>query len=164
MPAVLFYDVMVSLHVMAIVLAFGVTFAYPFLVPYITLNHPRALPALYDAMGLVGRRLIMPMATVALLIGIYLASDRDYWDQTWVTVPLVILIVIMGMGGALFAPTERKLAELTRRDVQASGADGEVVWGPDTQALARRNATAGAVASLLILVAIYFMVAKPFAG
>jgi hypothetical protein len=164
MLAVLFYDVMVSLHVMAIVLAFGVTFAYPFLVPYITLNHPRALPALYDAMGLVGRRLIMPMATVALLIGVYLASDRDYWDQTWVTVPLVILLVLLGMGGALFTPTERKLAELTRRDLEAAGPDGEVVWSAETQAVARRNATAGAVASLLVLVAIYFMVAKPFAG
>lgn len=164
MLAVRFYDVMVSLHVMAIVLAFGVTFAYPFLVPYITQNHPRAVPALYESMVMVGKRLITPMATVALLIGIYLASDADVWDQTWVTVPLVILIVLLGMGGALFTPSERKLAELTRRDVEAAGPDGEVVWSAETQAAARRNATAGGVASLLVLVGIYFMVAKPFAG
>jgi uncharacterized membrane protein len=149
---------------MAIVLAFGVTFAYPLLVPYITTNHPRAVPALYEAMGLVGRRLITPMATVALLIGIYLASDADVWDQTWVTVPLLILIALLAMSGAIFAPTERKLVDLTRRDVDAAGTNGEVVWSAETEAAARRVATAGAISSLLVLVAIYFMVVKPFAG
>ena len=149
---------------MAVVLAFGVTFAYPILVPYITNSHPRAVPALYEAMGLIGRRLITPMATLALLIGVYLASDADVWDQSWVTVPLVILIVLLGLGGAVFTPTERKLAALTRRDVEAAGSDGQVVWSAETQAAARRVATAGMVASLLVLVAIYFMVVKPFAG
>jgi uncharacterized membrane protein len=164
MLAVRFYDVMVSLHVMAIVLAFGVTFAYPFLVPYITMNHPRAVPAVYDAIAMLGRRLITPFATVALLIGIYLATDAEVWDQTWVTVPLVILIVILGLQGAVFTPTERRIAESTRRDVEAAGAGGEVVWSPQTQAAIRRWNSAGTVASLLVLVAIYFMVAKPFAG
>jgi uncharacterized membrane protein len=164
MLAVRFYDVVVSLHVMAIVLAFGVTFAYPFLVPYITINHPRAVPALYEAVTLTGRRLITPFATIALLLGIYLASDADVWDQTWVTVPLVILIVVLGMQGALFTPTERRLAELTRRDVESAGPAGDVVWSEETKAAARRWNTAGTVASLLVLVAIYFMVAKPFAG
>jgi uncharacterized membrane protein len=164
MLAVRFYDVMVSLHVMAIVLAFGVTFAYPFMVTYITANHPRAVPAMYDTMAMLGRRLITPMATVALLIGIYLASDADVWDQTWVTVPLIILIVLLGMNGAVSTPTERKLAQLTRGDVDTAGDGGSVTWSPETEALVRRDATAGTVAGVLVLVAIYFMVAKPFAG
>ncbi|MBI5106053.1 MAG: hypothetical protein HZB46_13920 [Solirubrobacterales bacterium] len=162
MLAVQFYDAVVALHVMAIVLAFGVTFAYPIMVPYVTRNHPAAVPAMYETMHLIGKRLITPAATVALLLGAYLASDRDYWSETWVTVPLVILIVLLGMGGAVFAPIERKLAELTARDVQGAGG-GPVAWSAEVESLARRNATAGAVASLLILVAIYFMVAKPFA-
>ena len=162
MLAVQFYDAVVALHVMAIMIAFGVTFAYPIMVPYITRNHPAAVPAMYATMSLLGKRLITPAAVVALLLGAYLASDRDYWSETWVSVPLLILIVVMGMAGALFAPTERKLAELTARDLQAAGG-GPVTWSPEVDALARRNATAGTVASLLILVAIYFMVAKPFA-
>jgi hypothetical protein len=44
-PAILVYDVVVSVHVMAIVLAFGVTFAYPILFPYLQRAHPEALPA-----------------------------------------------------------------------------------------------------------------------
>jgi small-conductance mechanosensitive channel len=162
MLAVRFYDAVVALHVMAIVLAFGVTFAYPVMIPYITRNHPQAVPAMYDVMSVIGRRLITPAATVALLLGAYLATDADLWSEVWVTVPLVILIVLLGMAGAVFTPTERKLAEATRRDVDAA-AGGAVSWSPEVDALARRNATAGAVASLLVLLAIYFMVAKPFA-
>lgn len=163
MLAVRFYDVVVSLHVMAIVIAFGVTFAYPVLIPYIFRNHPRAVPGLYAGMVQLNRRLITPAATVALLLGVYLASDADVWDQAWVTIPLVILIVVLGMVGAVFTPAERRLAELTERDSAATAGDA-VAWSPEVQALMRRDATAGAVASVLILVAIYFMVVKPFAG
>ncbi len=75
-------------------------------------DHP-----LHDVQGRLGKRLITPFATLLLLSGIYLASDRDLWDQTWVTVPLVILIVILGLGGAFFSPRERRLARLAERDL-----------------------------------------------
>jgi uncharacterized membrane protein len=161
MLAVRFYDVMVSLHVMAIVIAFGALFVYPILVPYITNNHPRAVPGLYAAMAFINRRLITPAATVALLLGAYLASDAKVWDQAWVTVPLIILVIVLGMAGAVFAPAERQLAELTARDAAGTATD-VVTWSPEVQALMRRDATAYAVASVLVLVAIYFMVVKPF--
>ena len=47
MLAIQFYDVVVAVHVMAIVLAFGVTFAYPIIGPYMAKNAPAALPALH---------------------------------------------------------------------------------------------------------------------
>jgi hypothetical protein len=174
MLAVRFYDIVVSLHVMAIVVAFGVTFAYPVLIPYVVRNHPRAVPALYAAMVQLNRRLITPAATVALLLGVYLATDAEVWDQVWVTVPLVILVIVLGMVGAVFTPVERQIAELTARDVAGADAEGSpggpapargtVAFSAEAANLMRRDATAGAVASVLILVAIYFMVAKPFAG
>jgi hypothetical protein len=162
MLAVRFYDAVVALHVMAVFVAFGVTFAYAVLVPYITTNYPHAVPALYSAMAAISTRLITPAATVALLLGAYLATDAEVWDEVWVTVPLVIIIVLLGMTGAVFAPTERKLAAATQRDVDAA-AGGQITWSPEVASLARREATAGAIAALLVLLAIYFMVAKPFA-
>lgn len=161
-PAVLFYDVVVALHVMAIVIAFGVTFAYPPLGIFVTRNHPRMLPTLHSAQAFLGKVLITPFATLALLFGAYLASDRDYWSETWVTVPLVILVVLLGLGGAFFAPHEKRASELAARDVAASG-DGEVVLSDEYKAVAGRVAAVGTLANVLILVAIYFMVAKPFA-
>ena len=107
---------------MAIVVAFGVTFAYPILGVYVTREHPRFLPALHGAQERIGKFLITPAATIALLAGFYLASDRHYMGKVWVIVPLVILIALLGLGGAFFAPNERRAAELSARDVAAAGA------------------------------------------
>ena len=160
-PAIYFYDVILSVHIAAIVIAFGVTFAYPILGIYVTREHPRFLPALHGAQERIGKFLITPAATIALLAGFYLASDRDYMGKVWVIVPLVILIALLGLGGAFFGPSEKRASELAARDVAASGPDGQVTLSPEYTALADRIAKVGALASLLILVAIFFMAAKP---
>ena len=161
LPAILFYNVALSIHIMAVVIAFGVVFAFPVIGTYVTREHPRMLPVLHAANDRLGRYLITPGATVALIAGFYMASDRHYMGKVWVIVPLVILIVIMGLGGAFFAPSERRAGELATRDVAAAGPDGPVVLSPEYQALAARIARVGALASALILVAIFFMAAKP---
>jgi uncharacterized membrane protein len=160
-PAIYFYDVVLSVHIMAIVAAFGVTFAYPILFPYVTREHPRMLPGLHGAQERIGKFLITPSATIALIAGFYLASDRHYMGKVWVIVPLIILIALLGLGGAFFAPNERRAAELSTRDVAAAGADGPVMLSPEYRAVAARIAKVGTLASLLVLVAIFFMAAKP---
>ena len=160
-PAIYFYDVVLSVHIMAVVIAFGVLFAFPVVGSYVTREHPRMLPALHAANDRLGRYLITPGATVALLAGFYLASDRHYMGKVWVIVPLIILIGVMGLGGAFFTPNERRAGELAARDVAAAGPDGSVVLSPEYRALATRIARVGALTSVLILVAIFFMAAKP---
>jgi hypothetical protein len=139
-----------------------VTFAYPILFTYVTREHPRVLPALHGAQGRIGKFLITPAATIALIAGLYLASDRDYMGKVWVIVPLIILIALLGLGGAFFSPQERKAGELARRDVAAAG-DGEVTLSPEYLAISRRVAAVGGLANVLILTALFFMTAKPFA-
>jgi hypothetical protein len=78
-----------------------------------------------------------------------------------VIVPLIILIALLGLGGAYFAPNERRAHELAARDVAAAGPDGAVTLSPEYEAQAARIAKVGALASLLVLVAIFFMAAKP---
>ena len=160
-PAIYFYDVVLSIHIMAVVVAFGVTFAYPILGVYVTREHPRLLPALHGAQERIGKFLITPAATIALIAGFYLASDRDYMGKVWVIVPLVILIALLGLGGAFFGPNEKRASELAARDVAAAGPDGPVTLSPAYTAVAARVAKVGALASVLILVAIFFMTAKP---
>lgn len=156
LPAIFFYDVVLAVHVMCIVIAFGVTFAYPAILPWLTARHPEAMGTFHELQGRIGKLVITPFATLALLTGIYLASDRDLWSESWVTIPLVILIVILGLGGAFFAPREQALAEIARRDVDAGGALSE-----EYHARARTVALVGALSSALVLIAIFFMVAKP---
>jgi len=161
MPAIFFYDVVLAVHIMAVVIAFGVIFAYPIISAYVTREHPRFLPGLHTLQGRLGRFLITPAATVALLAGFYMASDRDYMGKVWVVVPLVILIAILALGGAFFAPNERRAAELATRDIAAATPDGPVTLSPEYEAVASRLALVGALASGLVLVAIFFMAAKP---
>jgi uncharacterized membrane protein len=158
MPAIVFYDVVVAAHVAAIVIAFGVIFAYPVFIPYMVRTRPEAMPALHAVQARIGQRLIAPFGGVALLLGIYLASDRHYWSKTWVAVPLVILLALLAMGGMFFNPLERKLEALAKRDVENGGG----ALSAEYMALHARWLTAGALNCLLVLVAVFFMVAKPF--
>jgi uncharacterized membrane protein len=160
-PAIFFYDVVKAFHIATVLMAFGVTFAYPVIGMYVTREHPRFLPALHGAQERVGKFLITPAATLALLSGFYLANDRDYMGKVWVVVPLIILIALLGLGGAFFAPNERRASDLAARDVAAAGADGPVLLSPEYQAVAGRIAKMGALASVLVLVAVFFMAAKP---
>lgn len=154
--AVQFYDGVVALHVMAVVIAFGVTFTYPAILPWLGKNHPESMPVIHRMQVRIGRMIITPFAIVILVTGIYLASDRDLWSETWVTIPLVILIALLGLGHAYFTPKEERLAELAERDLAAGG------LGPEYGALAQQVGKVGAASSLFILLAIYCMVAKPF--
>ncbi len=155
---ILFYDVVVALHVMTVVIAFGITFAYPVILPWLTAAHPEAMGTVHEMQVRVGRLLITPFATLALITGIYLAADRDLFDEVWVQIPLVILVILLALGGGFFIPRERELAEIARRDL---GDDGEL--GDEYHAKAKTVGMVGALSSLLILVAIFLMAAKPFA-
>jgi hypothetical protein len=128
---------------MAVVAAFGLWFAYPLLVP-------RGDAAAHRAQARVARVVVTPAGTLALLAGIYLASDRSYWDKSWVGIPLLILIVLMGITGGYFIPRQLRLAELAD-----AGA------GADYDALARQVARVAMVAAALVLVAVFLMVVKP---
>jgi uncharacterized membrane protein len=161
MPAIFFYDVVLAVHIMAVVAAFGVIFAYPIIGAYVTREQPRFLPVMHMVQERIGRFLITPAATVALLAGFYMASDRDYMGKVWVVVPLIILIAILALAGAFLSPNERRAAELASRDVEASPAGGPVTLSPEYEAVAQRLALVGALASGLVLVAIFFMAAKP---
>ena len=153
----LFYDVVVAVHVMAIVIAFGVTFAYPVILPWSTKAHPEAMATIHEVQERIGRLVIMPFGTLALLTGVYLASDRDLFGETWVVIPLVILVFLLGLGGLFFAPREKALATIAQRDLAADGTLSDEYY-----ASARILGLVGALSSVLVLIAIFSMVAKPF--
>ncbi len=158
MLAITLYSVVLSVHIMAVVVAFGVLFAYPAFMPWARRNHPQAMPVVHELSGRLGRFVTSPAMVIVLLAGIYLASDADVWSEVWVSVPLVILLLIGGLGGMFFAPNERRLAELARRDL----ADGDHrTLSAEYDELFRRVAAAGYVTMALVLVAIFFMAAKP---
>jgi uncharacterized membrane protein len=157
MLAIEFYNVVLAVHIMGVVIAFGVLFAYPVLVPWLRRTHPQAMPGFHAAQQRLDRMVISPGMGVILAAGIYLASKADAWSKVWVSVPLLILIVLGALGGAFLTPTERKLGEMARRDLGAAGG----TLSAEYDALLTRWTTGALAAAGLVLVAIFFMAAKP---
>ena len=155
-----FFDVVLWLHITSVVVAFGVTFTYPVIVPLTVRTAPRQVAWLHTVQGAIGRFVITPFATLILLTGIYMAADADVFSEWWVGVPLVIILVLLGLLGAYFSPRQRRLSELAERDIAAAG-DGQVVWSKEYEDLGRQVGTMGAISSLLVVVAIFVMVTGP---
>jgi hypothetical protein len=158
-PAVTFYTFVLAVHIASIVIAFGVTFAYPVMYAVGLKREPRAMPGFHRIQDSVGKFVITPFLGLALLCGIYLASKLEVWSDFYVQWGLGVIIVLGGLGGAFFAPRERKLAELADRDVSAAGT-GEVAFSEEYLALRRQVAAVGYISGALILLTIYFMTAQ----
>jgi hypothetical protein len=147
--AILFYDVVLWVHIVAVLVAFGGTFWYPVWFHILQSWEPAQRASFHRGQGVLGKFVISPFLLLIIVAGAYLASDRDYWSEVWVTVPFVIAIVLGGLGGAYFAPRENKLAELA-----AAGGGAEY----DRLFVQVRNV--GYAAMLLVLVAAFLMVTK----
>jgi Sec-independent protein secretion pathway component TatC len=154
MPAtVRFYDVVLWIHVTAVVAAFGALFAYPVFL-MVNARAPLTQRATFHRLQIAFSKTITgPTIVIILAAGIYLASDAHLWSQTWVTVPLVLLFVIAGLGATVLRRQEERM-------VATAEAGDEAGYG--TALGAARFWTY--VVLTLIVVTIFFMVAKPFAS
>ena len=103
--AVQFYDVVLAIHVLAVMAAFGIWFVYPLLVPRgDAASAPRAGPP---------RARRRQPGGGARAAGRHLPGQRPLVLERGVGQrPLVILIVLMGITGAYFIPRQQRLAEL----------------------------------------------------
>jgi len=158
--SVRFFDIVLWLHITSVVVAFGVMFTYPVIVPLTVRNAPRQVAWLHDMQAALGRMVVTPAAALVLITGIYLAADADVFSKWWVAVPLLAILLILGLGGAFFAPRDRKLAELARRDIAAAG-EGQVVFSEEYEDLGRQVGTVGAFVVLLVVIVIFVMVTGP---
>ena len=158
-PAVEFYEVVLALHILAVVIAFGATFAYPVLLGVVTKADTRALPALYRALHAISQRVIMPGVAAILVFGIYLASKLELWNTFFVQWGLAVVIVIGAVEGAYLGPREKRLIEVADADLAAAG-EGPVTFGAEHDSLVKRIGGVGALMDLLVVITIFFMVAQ----
>lgn len=163
--AVAFFEIVIALHVLAVVFAFGATFAYPVLLGAVAKADPRALPALYRALHAISQRVIMPGLAAIVVFGIYLASDLHLWSTFFVQWGLGVALVIGAVEGAYLGPRERRLVEVADRDVAAAGAAGDagdggaVAFSAEHDSLVKQVGLVGALMDLLVVITIFFMVA-----
>jgi hypothetical protein len=151
LAAIRFYDVVLWLHITAVVVAFGALFAYPVFLA-VNAGRPIALRAsLHHAQIAFSKRVTGPAIGVILLAGVYLATDGHYWSKPWVSGPFILLLVIAGLGATVLRRGEEKLAATAEAGEEAEYA----------AALAQVR-TWTYVTLALIVVTIFIMTAKPF--
>jgi uncharacterized membrane protein len=163
--AVTSYDLSVFLHITAVVVGFGATFAESITFPVAMKLDKRHLPYVHRLQRAINQWFASPALLVILATGFYQVSDRD-WDlgDAWLSGALTIIIVISAILGGYFIPEDRKLQAMAERDIAASGGasgPGEIVLSEEYLRRSRREGIAGAVTGILLVIAIYLMVVKP---
>lgn len=151
------YHVGLFIHVLAVVLAFGPTFAYGFFIGYADTKAPAAVPAVLSAVNLTNRYLVTPAMVVVLAAGFYLLAKGDISaGESWVQVGFIAIAILFGLVGGYFVPRTRKAIELSERDLAGSGGLSD-----EYRKLSAQMARVGQLAGLVVAVTIFFMVVKP---
>ena len=160
--AVTSYDFSVFLHISAVVIGFGSTFAESITFPVAITMDRRYLPYVHRLQRRINEWFAGPAMLVILATGFYQVSDRD-WDlgDFWLSGTLTIVVVIGAVLGGYFIPEDRRLEVMAERDIAASPAGGEITMSEEYLRRSRLEGIVGAFTGVLILIAIYFMVTKP---
>jgi len=156
-PATSFYEVVLAIHIMAVVVSFGVTFAYPIMFAVGARQDPRSLPLLHRIEYTIERLLVNPGLVLVLVAGIYLASKGHFWSDFFVQWGLAAVIVIGALVGAVMIPTSKRAEQIAARDLAGSGGEAQAELSDEYRALVRRLSTVGTLLSLLVLLTILFM-------
>ncbi len=179
--AVAFSDFILAIHILAVVIGFGVTFTYPLLFAAARRADPRVMPYLWGLIRRIDRYVVNPGLLVVLLAGIYLAAHEHRFSAFFVQWGFAAVIVIGAIVGGYMGPREGKLAALAAREVDAAvlgggaaggvsaaggGAAGagaltltsdSVTWSPEYLKLQKQVTTTGAFLDLIIVVTVFLM-------
>ncbi len=162
--AVAFQDLVLAVHILGVVVGFGVTFAYPIFFGVGSRLEPSAMPWFFRMMQLLTRQLVYPGLLIVLVCGIYLASKEDQFHAFYVQWGFFAVIAIGAIEGGVMAPRVRKLIEVSARDlaaapVSADSRSGAFSFSADYRAAFRQLSAAGAVQAGIVVLTVFFMAA-----
>jgi hypothetical protein len=151
------YSISLWLHISAVVVGLGATFALSVGFPLALKLDAKYLPFVHHLSLNINRKLASPALLVLVITGVYQAVDSDSMDEPWVGITLLIAIILGGLQGSYFIPTDKKLAALAEKEL----AGGATTLSEDYQRRAQREGGIGALAGFLIILAVFLMVTKP---
>ena len=165
-PAASFNDFVLGVHILAVVIGFGITFTYPIFLLVGTKLDPAAIPWFHRMQQQLGRRVINPGLLVVVVAGLYLASSEHVWHRLFIKWGVGAALVIGAIEGTIIIPREGKLAELAQRDLAAAGAGvggggkgSRFVWSSEYDAVLRQVALFGGLIDAIVVVTVFVMVA-----
>jgi uncharacterized membrane protein len=155
------FSVSLFLHITAVMVGFGATFALSVTTPIAMKLGPRHLPYVHQLELTLNRFFAMPALVIVLATGFY-QVDKGNWDlgDAWISVTLAIVVAIGAIAGLVFLPGAKRLKAISERDVAAAGG-GRVTVSEEYNKRARLGAIFGAISGLLLVVAVFLMTTKP---
>lgn len=160
-----FDDFVLGVHILGVVIGFGVTFTYPVFLLAGSRLDPAAIPWFHRVQQRLGRWIINPGLLVVVIAGVYLASSEHLWSAFFVQWGIGAALVIGAIEGAIMIPREGKLSELAARDLAAAGAtvggsqSSRLVWSAEYDAVLRQAAIFGGLLDAIVVVTVFVMVA-----
>jgi Predicted integral membrane protein (DUF2269) len=162
--AVSSFEVSLFLHITAVMVGFGATFAEAIMFPVAMKAGVRHLPYVHRLQLAINQWLATPALVIVLATGLYQVDELNLkLSEFWISATFTIVIVIGGLLGAYFIPTDRRLAPMAESEIKALG-DREITISDLSEEYQRRGRTQGIVGTitgLLLVVAVYMMVTKP---
>lgn len=155
-----FHDVVLFVHILSVVLAFGPTFAYGVFIAIAQREGGVAVPAVGRGILAWDRTAGTIGMTLILLTGMYLASyDGSPWEfsQFFVSWGFVAILVLFGMAHGFFIPQTKQAVALAERDLKDGGE-----LSAEFEAKSALLGKVGPVAGLIVILTVYVMTAKPF--
>src|SRR5829696_7419631 len=142
------YNISLFLHIAAVVIGFGSTYALALTFPVAQKLSNQHLPYVH-AFGLaVARYMATPALVIVLITGMYQVSDDPGdaigFGDAWVSASFLILIVLGGMIGGYFIPADRRLGAMIERDLANGGEPSE-----EYNRAAKKGAVIGPIAGVL---------------
>jgi uncharacterized membrane protein len=159
---VMFWQVVLGIHILAAIVAFGVMFAYPILFAAAARTDPEVTPWLLRSRQRIGRYLVNPGLLVLVVAGIYLASKLHQWGVFYVQWGLGAAIVIGAIEGSVVIRRSGTLATIAERDlaataVPAGGRRTSATWSPEYTAGSRALWGGGLLLEVLVVITVFFM-------
>lgn len=160
--AVALSDFVLAIHILAVVVGFGIVFAFPVLLSAAARMDPSVTPWLLRARQRIGRYIVNPGLLVVLLAGIYLASDLHQWSTFYVGWGVLAVIAIGAVEGSVTIRRSGRLAEIAERDlaataVPAGGRRTSAEWSEEYTATLRVLTRAAWAVQAIVVVTVFVM-------
>jgi uncharacterized membrane protein len=156
------YNISLWIHISAAVIGLGATFAEAIAFQVALKMDPRVMPFVHRMQRTINQRLANPALLIILITGIIQVLDSDFIDfgDAWISATFVIIIILGGLLGGYFIPTDKRLEAQAASEVAAAG-DGPVQYSQGYLDKLKQEGLIGTISGLLIVIAVFLMVVKP---